>query len=308
MNRKILNKHGAVTTDLSRCIMAMEEGEKLPTIIELTERFGVSRGIVQNAISLLETEGCIKLSRSGKLGTVVEYIDYEKLYGFTGWDPIVGAMPVPFNGIFRSLASALFRESRKLPVDSSIVYVSGALNRQTMLEKDFFDYIVTSVAAARHICRENEDIEVLFELPGCLYEVPYGIIFFDKNQTEIQDGMRVGVDPEVIDQRELTRALCEGKNVEFVSMPLENTVETLHDHSIDCTVIRREKWLEDNMEFNTVPIPKTDYPAEDTTLPAILVNKKNYGIKKFLKKYISPERIAEYQTKSIDIQSNYRFN
>lgn len=307
MNRKILNKHGSVTTDLARSIMVLDVGERLPTIIELTERFCVSRGIVQNAISFLEEEGCISLCRSGKLGTVLERVDYEKLYGYTGWDPIVGAMPVPFNNCFRSLASALFAESRHFPVYSSVIYVSGALNRQAMLKKDFLDYIVTSVAAARHIIAGDEDMELLFELPDCRYEEPYCLLFIGKNESEIRDGMRVGVDPETIDQVELTKALCRGKNVELVNMPFENTVEMLHNHSIDCSVIRHEKWLEDNMELKPLPIPPTDYPAQDTTIPAILVNKKNYAIKELLGKYFSPEGIAAAQRYALDIHSRYTF-
>ncbi len=307
MNRNILNKHGSVTTDLARSIMALDVGERLPTIIELTERFCVSRGIVQNAISFLEEEGCIGLSRSGKLGTVLDMVDRQKLYGFTGWDPIVGAMPVPFNDCFRSLASALFAESRRLPVYSSVIYVSGALNRQSMLKKDFLDYIVTSVATARHITAADEDLELLFELPDCRYEEPYCLLFINPLDTEIRDGMRVGVDPETIDQMELTKALCRGKNVEFVKMPFENTVELLHNHSIDCSVIRREKWLEDNLNLVPRPIPPTDYPSESTTIPAILVNKKNYGIKELLGKYLSPADIAAAQRYSSDIHSRYSF-
>lgn len=307
MNRKILNKHGSVTSNLARSIMALDISDRLPTIMELTERFSVSRGIVQNAISLLEEEGCIALSRSGKLGTVLEQLDYEKLYSYTGWDPIVGAMPVPFNDSFRSLASAIYSESRKLPVESSVIYVSGALNRQSMLKKDFLDYIVTSVATARHIVSDDEDIELLFELPDCRYEEPYCLIFFDKENTEIRDGMRVGVDPETIDQMELTKDLCRGKKVEFVSMPFENTVETLHNHSIDCSVIRHEKWLQENMEFHPIPIPPTDYPAQDTTIPAILVNKNNYGIKDLLRKFVSPAGVAQAQKYTLEIHSRYTF-
>ncbi len=307
MNKKIFNKHGAVTTDLARSIMVLDVGDRLPTIIELTERFSVSRGIVQNAISFLEENGCMALCRSGKLGTILESINFAKLYEFTGWDPIVGAMPVPFNDCFRSLASALFTESRRLPVESSVIYVSGAQNRQSMLKKDFLDYIVTSVAAARHIVAESDDIELLFELPDCLYEVPYCLLFIDNRDTEIRDGMRVGVDSEGIDQMELTKALCKGKNVEIVNMPFESTVEMLHNRSIDCSVIRREKWLEDNLKLVPRPIPKTDYPAEDTTIPAILVNRNNYGIKELLGKHFSPQSIAEEQRSALDIHSHYIF-
>ena len=54
MDKKLLNKHGEVTTKLARRVMALDPGDRLPTIVELTEDFGVSRGVVQNAIAFLE--------------------------------------------------------------------------------------------------------------------------------------------------------------------------------------------------------------------------------------------------------------
>ncbi|MEG0875823.1 MAG: YhfZ family protein [Oscillospiraceae bacterium] len=307
MNKKILNKHGSVTSNLARDIMALDIGDRLPTIIDYTEKLSVSRGIVQNSISLLETEGCISLNRSGKLGTLLTGIDCQKLYRHTLWDPLVGAMPIPHNDIFRSLATALYEDSRGLPLPSSLAYVSGAQNRWALLSKEFFDFIVTSRATARHILAEDEDVELLFDLPDCQYEDPYCLIFMDSRNTEILDGMRVGVDPEAIDQMQITKALCRGKAVEFVNMPLESTVEILHNRSVDFIIIRNEKWLKTNTDLIARPLPKTDYPVDDTTVPAILVSKKNYGIKPLLSKFLSPGSIAAAQVHALSIHSNYKF-
>jgi hypothetical protein len=307
MDTKLLSKHGEVTTKLARRVMALDPGERLPTIVEFTREFDVSRGVVQNAIAFLEDAGCFSLTRCGKLGTVLERVDCEKLYGFTGWNPIVGAMPVPFNESFRTLASALHTECARIPVETSVIYASGARVRRSMLKKDFLDYTVTSLAAARQIAAEDETLEILFELPDCRYEEPYGLLFLDPSATEIRDGMRVGIDPDTIDQTALTQAICRGRAVELVPMPFEGTIETLHDKRIDCTVIRREKWLEENLRLSLRPVPETDYPAADTTVPAILINRENYGIRAFLEKYLSPAGIAEAQKRARSIQSRYSF-
>lgn len=308
MNKKIFNKHGSVTANLSRDMLSLAPGDRLPTIIEYIEKFSVSRGIVQNAISLLEQEGCVSLSRSGKLGTVVTAVNYEKLNRFAGWDPIVGAMPIPFNDSFRSLATALYHECRKLPVESAIAYVSGAGNRQKMLSKEFFDFIVTSKATAKYLLSSgNDDFELLLDLPDCRYEEPYCLVFMDGQSTEIQNGMKVGVDPEAIDQVQITKAMCRGKNVEFVVMPIEQTIETIYNRAIDCMIVRREKWLETNAGLVLLPISVPEYPIEDTTVPAILVNKNNYGIKRLLTKYLLPEAVAEAQKRAKSIQANYTF-
>lgn len=307
MNKKFFNKHGSMTTNLSRDIMSLEAGDRLPTIIEYTEKFSVSRGLVQNSISLLEDEGCFVLSRSGKLGTLLTEIDYEKLHKHTLWDPMVGAMPIPFNDIFRSLATALYFDSRKLPLESSIAYVSGAKNRWSMLSKGFFDYIVTSVATAGYILAADDNIELLFTLPECRYAEPYCLIFMDNKDTEIRDGMKVGVDPDAIDQTQISKAMCRGKDVEFVNMPIESTVEIVYNHSVDCMIVRNEKWFRNNLNLNRYPVETSDYPINDTIVPAILINKDNYGIKKLLNKFLSPESIALAQSHALTIQTNYRF-
>lgn len=307
MNRKFFNKHGSMITNLSRDIMSLEAGDRLPTIIEYTEKFSVSRGIVQNSISLLEEEGCFALSRSGKLGTVLTEIYYEKLSKHTLWDPVVGSMPIPFNDVFRSLATAMYLDSRKLPLDSSIAYVSGATNRWSMLSKGFFDYIVTSVATADYILAEDENIELLFTLPDCRYAEPYCLFFMDNKDTEIRDGMKVGVDPDAIDQTQITQAMCKGKNVEFVKMPFESTVEILYERSVDCIIIRNEKWFKNNTDMIPLPVTTSDYPINDTVVPAVLINKNNYGIKKLLGKYLSPENIALAQNHALSIETNYRY-
>lgn len=307
MNKKIFNKHGSVTTNLARDIMSLDIGMRLPTIIECTEKFSVSRGIVQNSISLLEDEGCISLNRSGKLGTVLAKIDYMKLCKHTGWDPLVGAMPIPFNDLFRSLATAFYYDSQKLPIDSSVAYVSGAKNRWSMLSKGFFDYIVTSVATAGYITNADANIELLYTLPDCRYEEPYCLIFMDNKDTEIRDGMKAGVDPEAIDQMQITKALCHGKNIEFVKMPIESTVEILHNRAVDFMIIRNEKWFKNNTNLIPLPVATADYPIEETTIPAILINKNNYGIKNLLSKFFSPADLASAQQHALSVQSNYRF-
>ena len=307
MNKKFFNKHGSMTSNLSRDIMSLNVGDRLPTIIEYTTKFSLSRGVVQSSISMLEEEGCFALSRSGKLGTVLTGINYEKLSRHTAWDPVVGTMPIPFNDIFRSLATAIYFDSRKLPLDSSIAYVSGAKNRWSMLSKGFFDYIVTSVATAQHIIAADENIELLFTLPECRYAEPYCLFFMDNKDTEIRDGMRVGVDPDAIDQTQISKAICAGKSVEFVKMPIEGTVEILYNRSVDCTIVRNEKWFKNNTDFIPLQVATSDYPIEDTVVPAILVNKNNYGIKQLLSKYLSPDDIAHAQQHALSIQTNYWF-
>ena len=88
---------------------------------------------------------------------------------------------------------------------------------------------------------------------------------------------------------------------------IEGPVKREQIFALITKVRRKEKWLESNTGLIPLPISVTDYPVEDTTIPAILINKNNYGIKALLSKYFSPEDIAERQKHARTIHSNYRF-
>ena len=92
---------------MARDLFLTDTGEKIPTINEYTELFGVSRGIVQNALETLTEDGSITMEKRGVLGTFLVSKDDEKLYAHTGWGAITGSMPIPLTPYFTSLATAV---------------------------------------------------------------------------------------------------------------------------------------------------------------------------------------------------------
>ena len=65
INNDIYKKSGLMRMNIARDFYLMDPGGRIPTILEYTEQFSVSRGIVQNAIRQLEEDGCIAIEKRG---------------------------------------------------------------------------------------------------------------------------------------------------------------------------------------------------------------------------------------------------
>ena len=65
---KSMYKKSALTLmHMARDLFMTEIGERVPTINEYTEKFKVSRGIVQQALEILNEDGCITMEKRGVL-------------------------------------------------------------------------------------------------------------------------------------------------------------------------------------------------------------------------------------------------
>ena len=76
------------------------------------------------------------------------------------------------------------------------------------------------------------------------------IIFKDDQMKEIQDGMRVGIDYDSVDQRVLTEQVCAGKNVEYVNVDYSRIVERVVNGEIDAAIWNKDEIIEKFMKVN----------------------------------------------------------
>ena len=67
VNTRYYKKSGILLMNIARDFFAMRPGDRIGTILEYTEKFSVSRGIVQNAIATLEKEKCIRFFLRNKI-------------------------------------------------------------------------------------------------------------------------------------------------------------------------------------------------------------------------------------------------
>ena len=65
---RYMKKKGIALTHLARDFMNYKEGDRIPTIAEYADRFHSARGTVQDAMKALLDEGCVSISKRGRLG------------------------------------------------------------------------------------------------------------------------------------------------------------------------------------------------------------------------------------------------
>ena len=83
-----------VTIMIARDIVNKEPGDKMVPIAEYERNCGFSRWTIQTTIKTLLDHGCMTIEKCGPKGTFLEKINYEKLWTFTDWDPLLGCVPV----------------------------------------------------------------------------------------------------------------------------------------------------------------------------------------------------------------------
>lgn len=308
MKPTFYKKTGLATMNIARDFYTMQPGDRVPTIAEYTQRFDVSRGIVQKAIAALEEDACIKTQKNGVKGTFVTEIDYRKLYPYTNWGSLTGTMPVPMTDSLASLTTAICEEMEKSPFPFSFAYVTGSEKRLAALEEMIYDFIIVSKSAAECYLAENDFLEQAIELENCIYSRPYILYFMDSGKTEIEDGMRMAVDKSSTDQYRITEKLCEGKDVELVQVPYASFKELLVKKNVDCFVYRQDGWynnFQPDLSQRMVELP--GYSVEEMVTPVILIHKENYGFKTLLRQYITAEKTQEIQEKVLSGECAVKF-
>ncbi|MEG0377917.1 MAG: YhfZ family protein, partial [Eubacterium sp.] len=283
MNPNFYKKTGLAIINIARDFYTMQEGDRVPTIAEYTQRFSVSRGIVQKAIAALEADHCIETQKNGVKGTFAVKLDYQKLYSYTNWGSLTGTMPVPLTESLSSLTTAICEEMEQSPFPFSFAYVTGSQKRLEALEKMIYDFIVVSKSSAEKYLKEYDFLEEAIELKNCIYSAPYILYFFDESKTEVEDGMRMAVDINSTDQYEISKKLCENKNVEFVQTPYSTFSKLLTNKSVDCFIYREDGWYNNlKPDLKQIQIDLPNYSREEMVTPVILIHKENYGFKKLI--------------------------
>ena len=303
MKTNYYKKSGIVIMNIARDLFSMEVGERIPTILEYTEKFQVSRGVVQNALSTLEKDGCISMEKRGVKGTFLTEMDSGKLYPYTNFGSITGTMPVPLNLQFSSLTTAICEQMDRAPFPFSFAYVSGSEKRLEMMQEQMYDFMIVSQSAAKEYVRNNDFMKLCMPLTDCEYAPEFLLYFFDKNKSQIEDGMRVGLDSKSFDQINITQRLCADKSVELVEFPVLSFEDLINTKKLDCVVYRslRQSVVKKIEDINSCPIPDLPgFSMKETRTPVILINKANYGIEKLLSKYISSGPTREIQAEVLE--------
>lgn len=298
MYPKFLTKQGGVAVKIANEALGLEVGSRFPNVNDLCSSLSVGAGTVQSAIRLLEDDGAICLQSRGHQGTIIEKIDRIKLWmiGDTHW--ISGAMPLPYTTRFEGLATALYKQFEKAAVPLNMVYVRGGRARTERLVSGGVHFAICSRACAILAQRDMKNIEVIMDFGPQTYMQRGGIVFADPEETQIHNGMKIGIDKYSYDHVYLNEVVCEDMDVEFVPVKYSELFSKLRSGEIDASYWN---WDELQAKFSSLNIrPVTEDDGRDQLIEAaesaVLVTRseeKSLGM--LLKDIIDSESVRSIQ-------------
>ncbi|MBQ4343479.1 MAG: GntR family transcriptional regulator [Erysipelotrichaceae bacterium] len=257
--REILfSKNGIATYTLAREFLKYNVGDKIPTVSEFSETFDLARGTVQNAIKMLQQSDAIRIESKGHVGSYLVKKNMTILLEFAGISSIVGVMPLPYSKRYEGLASGLLvTMENHYNIPASMAFMRGSKNRISMLISNRYDFAIVSRTAAEEMIAEHDNILVVMSFGDYSYLSEHVIIFKNDKLKEIQDGMRIGVDYDSIDQRYLTEKVCEGKKVQFVSVDYSRILERVLHGDIDAAIWNKDEITDKFIKVNYCELKDT---------------------------------------------------
>jgi hypothetical protein len=127
------------------------------------------------------------------------------------------------------------------------------------LEK--FDFVIISRFAFNNAIKRGLAIEEVLSLGIGSYVSQHILLLANHEKEEIEDGMRVGIDPSSIDQVLLTKAACQEKKVEYVEVNYMNLMTAMTKGQIDVTIWVEDDFYASSLPFRAVPLN----PAQEAT-------------------------------------------
>ena len=71
MSNELYQKTGIAVNRLAQDLLTRKKGDRIPSISEYQEKFGVSRGTVQNSLNYLKERQAVSLVSRGHMGTFI---------------------------------------------------------------------------------------------------------------------------------------------------------------------------------------------------------------------------------------------
>lgn len=287
----LFQKTGITIAQLALDLLAKSPKERISSMSEYQEKFGVSRGTIQNAFGYLKEIGAIELSHHGHLGSYIESISYDKLQKCCLKEKLMGIMPLPYSISYESFAAAIYAALDKL--NFNMAYIRGAEDRIQLVEAGTYQFAVVSQYAAEHAIEKGSDIDIVLNFGVGSFLSKHVLVFSDATKDRIVDGMRVAYDRTSLDQRNITKNVIKGKKVQLVDVKMQNVISALNAGDIDVGVWNYDDIQDKNYnKLKTVFLDDENYSNLFSTA-TIVIKKGDEYIRALLEKYVGPEMIMK---------------
>jgi len=285
----LYQKTGVAKSMLALDLMSRNAGDRLLPISEYQEKFGVSRGTIQNAFACLKESNAVVLENHGHQGTYIMCLNNKKLQEHCMPRGILGIMPLPYSLTYEGLATAMYEQFSSL--NFNMAYARGAVGRIELVESGTYHFAICSQFAAEQSVKEGKQIEIAMNFGPGSFLSRHVLLLADSRFDCIQDGMRVAYDSNSLDQSCITRNIIHGRDVVLVPIRTQQTVTALKEGIIDAGVWNYDDILENKHDsFKVVFLDESDYNNLFST--AVLVTGKEENcLKAMLMKYINAVQV-----------------
>jgi hypothetical protein len=294
MMENFYSKSGLTLKQVAEELLFYEPDERIPRISDLAEKFQVGRGTVQSALKILEETQSIRLESRGHLGTFLREKCVSNLLKFSGVDRILAVMPLPYSKKYEGLASGLASEFSRLNLAFNIAFMRGAKPRLEGVKEGRYDFAIVSRFSALEEMKNHDGLKIALSFGKQTYVSKHAVIFSDPTKKRIEDKFKIGIDTFSNDQKFLTYAEAEGKNVEYVEMNYMHLLQHLKANTIDATI-----WSIDEIDTTLYHVePLTSKKAiqyEREMSEAVCVIRKGNRKVEYILQHLSKENIVEIQ-------------
>lgn len=294
----LISKNASTVQALAKYFITIEANSRILTVSEFETLIDAARGTIQNSLKLLSHAKAITLKSRGHLGTFLIEKDLTKLLNFAEISFLVGAMPLPYSKLYEGLSTGLIQTmENKLNIPVNLAHMRGAHQRIQMVLNGRYDFAVVSKYAALHYLEAYEDINVVIEFEENSYLHNHVLMFNDPKHTAIQEGMRVAIDYDSIDQSALTLEATKGIDVELVSISYNQFVEKLNNKEIDAAI-----WNGDEItnKFKVENIKDLSLNNKDNTIAVIIIDKERQELKNLITQLIDVDEVMRIQNSVLD--------
>ncbi|MDA1477121.1 GntR family transcriptional regulator YhfZ [Bacillus changyiensis] len=269
MWEKFYSKNGLAAKNIAKELMKVEVGEKIPRISDYCSKLSIGRGTVQSAFNLLDDMKAIKLEARGHLGTYLISKDNHLLLEIAGIAPLIGSMPLPYSRKYEGLATGIVEQFESAGKTVHLIYMRGGMNRIEAVRTKRSDFAIVSKMTADHMIAEYPNLKI-FKKFGTGSYVAVHKVFLAQSSGAVN---RVGVDLESLDQKQLTFAEFENKDVEYIHVNYMQLFDMLHSKQIDAAVWNADdKRMSETFTAVEFSLPKAKKISQDTTEAVIVID------------------------------------
>lgn len=222
---------------VARALLQLNDGDRLPTVRELSRSLDGSLGATQVQLVRLEDEHALVVERRGRNGSFLIGRDLGALWLASERTPLIIGLPLPSTPRIHGLATAIKTLFGEAGVDNYLVFVRGSRNRLGALRLGRCHIAVMSSLAANE--RRKRVEPVVLELPAGSF-VREHRVYFLASRGEESRMPRVIIDRDSADFVTLTN-LEFGEKAEPVEATYMQFSRLLRERRVDAAILDIEE-------------------------------------------------------------------